>query len=349
MLLQGSERQLLEHAVDPKACLQSPIHHLEMDVGGAVRDGQAQQRPERDVGALEPALDVERFGSLPADFQLAGELADVLHRGDVRLVHDGRRLGPGRGRRRCAPLVQDLERLPDAAGRGRDDLDVEAGPGPQIVHDARLGRVVHGHHQSGAHPRQRHHAVLHRKARVDEVLEARIQRDLVQVEELDVELHAEGAADLLFGGVAEPDERLAHGQAGALLLGQGQHELIPGDAPGVDEDVAQARAAPVELHHHLELSSRDDLAGHEEMPEQDIALEPGLQSERFLKLLGGDDPLGHEELADLRVARGCHHRQCTPLSHHRQERGQGQEGGCHATPRWGELAPQLLLRHGHSW
>ena len=79
--------------------------------------------------------------------------------------------------------------------------------------------------------------MLDGKAWVDQELELGIQQDQVQLDELDVQLHAERAADLPLGGVAEPDQ-VSPRQARLALLGQGLGELGRRDTPRIDEDFA---------------------------------------------------------------------------------------------------------------
>jgi hypothetical protein len=164
------------------------------------------------------------------------------------------------------------QRAPDALGRGRDHLDVEAGARLEVVDDRRPGRIVHRHDQGLSDASDRHDQLFLGESRIDECPQRQVEHDRVEVEEVDVKLLAEGPPHLLLGHVAKAHDHFADRLLPAALLREGGLELFRGYRLGLDEELAEPRAAPVTVEDRQELAARDDLLGDEDLAQQHVFL-----------------------------------------------------------------------------
>ena len=230
---------LAQHAVDAVADAQEFLLGLEVDVRGAALDGIGEQRVHQPHHRLAVLVGLA-FEALVVDLAGLDLLQDPV---DRELVAEH--------------LVDGLVDL-RLAGEERQDLHVHAEQGADLVerdhvegvghrHRGPVGRGVEGDAEDVVAPGD----VLG-----DQLDRLGVDDHLGEIDALLAELAAQHLADDRLGGEAETHQELAQVLAGLLLLGERDGDLVAGDDPLVDQDLAdQAGLAP-----HTHDPSRDPAA-----------------------------------------------------------------------------------------
>ena len=219
---------LAQHSVDAVAYVETRGQHLEVDVAAVALEGPEENLPDEVVGTPGRAI-VD--GALHAQQRprvyrriLGGGLvgSDVL---DAAL---------------SLVFIETTECALDGPARGGDHGDAKARELHQLVDHGHRGGIVHGHGERATHLGDGENGMAPGVAPVDHPGEPAIDGHLLQVDEGDLELLAQGLPHRLVGDVVELEEDLAEGQLEALLLGEGVLELRLGDRPAGEEDLAEA-------------------------------------------------------------------------------------------------------------
>ena len=286
------ELELLQHAVDAKPGLDPVVHGFQMNIGGAPIHCQRQKLADEAGRALGGVRGlVERA--------LLGEVFDFLEAEHVGLAPERlRRRGRHRSVGRHRAGIHGHERSPDARPGRRDDLDLAARAGLEVIDDRGPRGVVHRHDQRAADARDRDDQIFPGKPRIDQRAQRSVRLDRVEIEEVDVELQTQGLTQLLLGRVLQADDRLTQRLFPAPLLGERRRELLGGEDPRLDQELAELGLALVALQDREELAPRDDPLGHEDVAERRVALGRGLQLQRPLDALGGHQTLVDQDIAE---------------------------------------------------
>jgi hypothetical protein len=219
---------LAQHAVDAIAHVETRGQHLEVDVAAVALEGPEENLPEEVVGAPGHAI---------LDGALHAQLRPRVH----RRIHGGTLVGPDvLDAALSLVFIETTERALDGPARGGDHGDAKARELHQLVDHGHRGGIVHGHGQRAPHLGDGEDGMAPRVAPVDHPGEPAIDGHLLQVDEGNLELLAQGLPHRVVGDVVELEEDLAEGELEALLLGESVLELGLGDRPVGEEDLAQA-------------------------------------------------------------------------------------------------------------
>ncbi len=151
------------------------------------------------------------------------ENLEVGRLGGLKVFHDLLQL-EGRG---GAVVVVDSRLDPQL--RGHDRLDVVAGHELDVVHGEDVRRIGHGDGDRGAGLVDREDVVFARDVARNELDDAGVDLEVLEVDRRHSELLAQALGDVLFGHEAELDQSLTELAAGLLLNPKRFFELILGD------------------------------------------------------------------------------------------------------------------------
>ena len=140
--------------------------------------------------------------------------------------------------RRGGAVVPVDGRLDPQLG-GHDRLDVVAGHELDVVHGEDVRRIGHGDGDRGAGLVDRKDVVLPGDVAGDQLDDARVDLEVLEIDRRHAELLAETLGDVLFRDEAELDQRFAELAAGLLLDAKRFLELILGDQARFGEQLTE--------------------------------------------------------------------------------------------------------------
>ena len=132
-----------------------------------------------------------------------------------------------------------VDRGKDAALGGRDDVHHIPGDPLDLVDRQDVEDVRQGDRQFRRFEEDRDQLVAAREAFGDAFQRRGLDQVVVELDEVDAGLGGEDRGDLLLGDEAQVDQDLPDPLPGALLLAQGEVQLVGGDEPRLDQPLAE--------------------------------------------------------------------------------------------------------------
>jgi hypothetical protein len=229
----GRRQHLLEHAVHPKADAQLLLVGLPVQVGGTTPDGVQQDH----VHQLHHRCLVGRL------LQLEDVPDDRVLVGDDLEGRIGGELGQQIGNRGWRAAVVTLDGTADRLAGGDHGKHGQARHRRDLVHRDDVGGIGHRQGQAVLEAGQRQHVVLARDVHGDQGQHLGGDRVLLDRHRGQAVFLREHLDQLLFADEAALGEHLAEPLLRATMLAHRRVQLIRGDQPLGQEDLAEPPAA----------------------------------------------------------------------------------------------------------
>ncbi len=215
---------LMEHAVDAEPDAEIVGARLDVDVRGAFLEGLAEDQVDvlDDRGVLDHRV---KIGDL-------GDLGLVSGRGL-------RRSGLGCEGRLAVVAVHARQVLGYLACAADHDMNVVPEQRAQVVNGEHVRGVCHADHRCVTAVGEREHPVATGKRLGNQLCRLRVERFVVEVDELHARLGSRRTDQVLLGDEAELAQDVAERPPRCRPLAQGGFHLLAGDLSGADEQLGE--------------------------------------------------------------------------------------------------------------